>query len=188
MSPSDLAHINSQALPTPRSVGLKAAGVVVKSGGGSKANSLLNKHVAFVHGGGPSTPSDRGTYAEYIIINASMVSLITLDSKIDFAHASASFVNLLSAIGLLETLKQEKAKVVVQTGAATQVSRMMLNLAKEYGITFINIVRRKEQADMLKEEYFQEFILNQSETDFFDELRKVAGDMKAKHLLECVGG
>lgn len=169
INPSDLGNMNTDELPCPRRAGLEGSGVVVKSGGGLAARMLVNKRVAFARGGGPDTGSNSGTYAQYIVVDA--MTVISLDKKIDFDHACSSFVNPLSAIGLLDTLKQDKAKFVVQTGAASQLARMMFRLAKDYGITFINIVRREEQVAMLKEEFKQEYVLNSSDESFFTDLR-----------------
>ena len=45
----------------------------------------------------------------------------------------------------MERLKELKAKTVVQTGAASQIAKMMIRLAPLYKMRFINIVRREEQ-------------------------------------------
>ncbi len=164
--------------------GNEGSGLAVRSGGGLIARSLVNKRVAFTRLGPGGM---RGTYAEYAVIDAKKALAIS-DKSVDFDHACNSFVNPLTAIGLLDTLKTAKAKYAVHTGAASQLARMMMRLAPEYGITFINVVRRDEQVKMLKEEYKQQYVLNSSDEKFFDELKDLTKSLEVRHCLECVGG
>lgn len=52
----------------------------------------------------------------------------------------------------------------------------------------INIVRRPEQVQLLKEECGCEHVLNSSEPNFYEELKELARNMKANVFIECVGG
>lgn len=88
----------------------------------------------------------------------------------------------------MERLKQLKAKTVVQTGAASQIARMMMRLAPIYEMEFINIVRREDQVKILKEELKQKYILNSSDPDFLKQLNALTHKLNAKHCLECVSG
>ena len=83
----------------------------MRSGGGLAARMMVGNRVAFVRGGGPSAAQENGTYQEYVIVDA--MTAVTIDKKLDFEQVCCSFVNPLSAIGLLDTLKQDKAKIVV---------------------------------------------------------------------------
>lgn len=65
--------------------------------------------------------------------------------------ASMSFVNPLTALGLLDKIKKLKARAAIQTGAASQLGRMLIKLCQRDKIPLINIVRRDEQVTMLKE-------------------------------------
>jgi len=53
-------------------------------------------------------------------------------------------VNPITAVGLMDKAKQYKARAVIQTGAASQLGRMIIRLANEKNVTLINIVRREE--------------------------------------------
>ena len=52
----------------------------------------------------------------------------------------------------------------------------------------INIVRRQEQVDLLKNEYKAEHVLNSSSENFCDEFTALSKKLKATLLIECVGG
>ncbi len=165
--------------------------MVVASGGGLLAHTLKNKRVAFTRPmpSDPNTPIGgyAGCYAEYIVTDAKLTIAIS-NQEIDFDHASCFFVNPATAIGLLETLAKAKARYVIQTGAASQLARMMFRLAPSYNVTFINIVRREEQVTMLKEEFHQDYVINSSSDSFKTELKALVADLDIKTCLECVAG
>jgi len=76
-----------------------------------------------------------------------------VDESIPMDIASMSFVNPLTALGLVDSIKNNKSSAAVQTGAASQLGRMIMRVCKTENIQLINIVRREEQVKMLKEEH-----------------------------------
>ena len=109
------------------------------------ARALLKNRVAFTRRlpkTGARLGGFDGTYAEYCVANAKTAITIT-DKKVDLDHACCFFVNPATAIGLLERLKELKAKTVLMTAAASQLGKMLIRLAPEYGIRFISTVRRQ---------------------------------------------
>lgn len=67
-----------------------------------------------------------------------------IPNELDFEQASMSFVNPLTALGLVDLSVQYKSKAIVQTGAASQLGRMVVGVCKKEKIPLINIVRRQE--------------------------------------------
>jgi len=65
---------------------------------------------------------------------------------------------------------------------------MVIKLCQDQKIPLINVVRREEQVKMLKEDYGAKYVLNSSSENFFDELRELAKELKAKSCIECIGG
>ena len=65
-----------------------------------------------------------------------------VEENIPLDVASMSFVNPLTALGLYEAIGTNKAKAAIQSGAASQLGRMLCYLCKEGGVPLINIVRR----------------------------------------------
>ena len=98
------------------------------------------------------------------------------------------FVNPLTAIGLTEAITNSKCKAAVQTGAASQLGRMIIKLVGDLKIPLINIVRREEQVKLLKEEYGAKYVLNSSTDTFKEEFTALCKELKATCCLECVGG
>ncbi len=187
INPRDYYIPTAKDLPYPLTPGDEGSGVVVRSGGGFMANRMVGKRVAFLrtwskHNTGPPN----GSYAEYCITSVNYA--FELDKTISDEQVACSIVNPTSALGLMERLKELKAKAVVQTGAASQIARMMIKLAPSYKMTFINIVRRQEQVELLKNEYNQTHVLNSSDPDFIEQFRALAYELNARHCLECVSG
>jgi NADPH2:quinone reductase len=64
--------------------------------------------------------------------------------------AASFFVNPYTAIGILEAAKEQGAKAIIHTAAASQLGQMLVKLALTEGIEIIKVVRREEQAELLK--------------------------------------
>lgn len=78
---------------------------------------------------------------------------IPLPENVDYDEGSMLFVNPLTCLGLVEEAEKRKCKVVVQTAAFSQLGKMIIRQCKKKGITLINVVRKEEQVNILKEEY-----------------------------------
>jgi len=144
INPSDLYMMQGDYAGTfeyPLTPGAEGSGTVISSGGGIMAWSLVGKRVGFTRIAEKAGKfSIGGSYAEYIITNA--WQCVTLANEVTWEQGACSFVNPLSAIGLLDKCQQYKAKAVIQSGAASQLGRMIQKLFKANGIKVVNIVRR----------------------------------------------
>jgi NADPH2:quinone reductase len=97
-------------------------------------------------------------------------------------------VNPITAIGLLDKCKEYKAKAVIQTGAASQLGRMIIKVMKQNGIPLINIVRREEQIKLLKEEHGADYVLNSESPTFEEDMYELSKKLNANVALEAVAG
>lgn len=120
---------------------------------------LMGKRVGF------SRQSERGgkysvdgAYAEYVVTNA--MQCVTLDNEWSWEQGAGCFVNPLTAVGLLDKCVEYGATAVVQTGASSQLGRMIIKYFRENGVQLVNVVRREDQVEMLKKEYGAEYVLN----------------------------
>ena len=105
-----------------------------------------------------------GSYAEYVVTNA--YQCVALDNNASWEQGACSFVNPLTAIGLLDKCKEYKARGVIQTGASSQLGKMIIKVMRQAGIPLINVVRREEQVKVLKEEYGADYVLNSADENF----------------------
>ena len=125
-------------------MGFEGAGIVVESGGGIMGWSLMGKKVAFA-----VELEGQGSYAQYALAKAD--ECLPLEDSTTFEEGSMSLINPLTALAFLDILKSNKEKSVVITAAASALGRMMNRYFPKEGVEVINIVRRQEQVELLKE-------------------------------------
>lgn len=163
----------------PCIAGFEGSGEVVETGGGWIAKRLLGKKVAVV------ASATGGTWAEYMTANAQ--TCIALKENIDIDQGSCFFVNPLTVLMFGDYIKKGKYKAAVHTAAASQVGRMLLRWSLKENINLINIVRRQEQVDLLTS-LGAKYILNSSDSDFEDKLRKMSSDLDARIAFDAISG
>jgi NADPH:quinone reductase-like Zn-dependent oxidoreductase len=182
-NPSDLLLLQGKygalkKLPTVP--GWEGAGAVVASGGGLYARWLVGKRVAC------ALRHDRdGTWAEYFVADAS--DCIPLKSELPIEQAASFIVNPLTALGLLETARRDGQAAAVHTASASQVGRMMLVIAADMNYPLIHVVRRDEQAELLRSRGAQH-VLNSSLGSFAHELKALCAKLRATAVFEAIAG
>ena len=86
----------------PTSPGWEGAGTVVSSGGGMMANRAVGKRCAFMRQMSGNEFTTGGTYQQYSVADAMSVNVC--DPAIPSDVASMSFINPLTALGLVESI------------------------------------------------------------------------------------
>jgi len=120
-------------------VGNEGAGTVVAAGSGDYAQSLIGKVVAVMGG---------GMYAEYRKAPA-MMCLVLKDGHTARDGASC-FVNPLTALSMIETMRMEGHSALVHTAAASNLGQMLNRICQADGVELVNVVRKLEQAELLR--------------------------------------
>lgn len=120
-------------------VGNEGAGVVVAAGSSEAAQALVGKTVAVLGG---------AMYAQYRCIAADQC--LVLPAGATPADGASSFVNPLTALGMVETMRREGHSALVHTAAASNLGQMLNRICIADGIGLVNIVRKQEQAELLK--------------------------------------
>ncbi|HTO59061.1 MAG TPA: zinc-binding dehydrogenase [Pseudomonadales bacterium] len=161
-----------QSLP----VGNEGAGVVIAAGDSPDAQKLIDKTVAILGG---------AMYAQYRVIRASQCLL--LPSGTTAAEGASCFVNPLTAIGMVETMKLEGHKALVHTAAASNLGQMLVKLTNKDSIPLVNIVRKPEQAALLKGIGAQ-YVVDSSAPTFFDDLTNALVATGATVAFDATGG
>jgi NADPH2:quinone reductase len=87
-------------------------------------------------------------YAGYRCIPAA--GCLVLPDGTDPRDAASCFVNPLTALGMVETMRSEGHTALVHTAAASNLGRMLVRICLADGIGLVNVVRRPEQADVLR--------------------------------------
>ncbi|HEV2762094.1 MAG TPA: zinc-binding dehydrogenase, partial [Pyrinomonadaceae bacterium] len=181
VNPSDLAFLKGvyglkKRLPVVP--GFEGAGEVVASGGGLLARFLNGRRVACA-----AAADADGTWAEYMRTDAKLC--IPLRKEVETEQAAAMIVNPFTAWALLE--KAEGRGGVVQSAAASALGRMINKLALSRGVELVNVVRRDEQAELLRSEGARH-VLNSNAEDFDERLRDLCKRLDVGLALDAVAG
>lgn len=157
-------------------VGNEGAGVVVKAGSAPAAQALLGKTVAMLGG---------AMYADYRTLRAA--SVIPLPEGTTARDGASAFVNPLTALAMVETLKKEGHTALVHTAAASNLGQMLNKLCAAEGIPLINIVRSAEQGKLL-EGLGAKYVLDSTAPSFTADLIAALTETGATLAFDAIGG
>jgi len=155
-------------------VGNEGAGIVVAAG--ANAQALLGKAVA-VYGG--------ATYAQYRTSTADACLVLPADASP--ADGASWYVNPLTALGMVETMRREGHTALVHTAAASNLGQMLNRICLADGIALVNIVRSPAQAEMLRGQGAR-YVLDSSAPGFMEELVEAVSATGATLGFDAVGG
>ena len=160
---------HGQRLP----VGNEGAGTVVAAG--EEARGLIGQRVACVPG---------HAYSQYCIADAGMCLPL---GEISSEDGASAFVNPMTALGFAETARLENHKAIIHLAAASNLGQMLVRICREDDLPLVNIVRREEQVELLKE-LGAEYVVNSSADDFMDQLRAAIDATDAFCGFDPIGG
>ena len=160
----------------PLPVGNEGAGTVVEAGSSEAAQALLGRTVA-VFGG--------SMYAQLPSVPAGFC--LALPKGTSAAEGASCFVNPLTALGMVETMKLENHTALVHTAAASNLGQMLNRLCLQDGIPLVNIVRKPEQVALLKD-MGARHVCNSSEATFMDDLTEAIAETGATLAFDATGG
>ena len=157
-------------------VGNEGAGVVIKAGSSVAAQALLGKTVALIGG---------AMYAQHRSIKAEQCLLLPPGTTP--AEGAACFVNPLTALGMVETMKREGHKALVHTAAASNLGQMLNRICLKDGIGLVNILRKPEQAALLREQGAKH-VCSIASPEFMAELTDALAETGATIAFDAIGG
>ena len=167
-----LAGRLDQSMP----VGNEAAGVVVRAGTSPGSQALLGKTVAIVGG---------GMYTQYRCIKA--VQCLVLPPGTTPAEGASWFVNPLTALGMVATMRAEGHQALVHTAAASNLGQMLNKICLKDGVPLVNVVRKAEHVALLKG-IGATHVCNSSAPSFMDDLTGALAATGATIAFDAVGG
>ena len=171
--PGLMASMKSR-LDKSLTVGNEGSGIVVDAG--KNAEELVGKTVGLAGG---------SMYSQYICVPA--INCLVMEEGTTPKEAASSFVNPLTALSFIETMKMENHSAIVHTAAASNLGQMLVKICKDDEIPLVNIVRKQEQVDMLKN-IGAEYVCNTSDPDFMDTLVKAIMETGATLGFDATGG
>jgi len=155
-------------------VGNEGAGVVIAAG--ADTQSLLGRTVAIFGG---------AAYAEFKTVKAA--DCLVLPEGTTGAEGASCFVNPLTALGMVETMRREGHTALVHTAAASNLGQMLSKICLADGVPLVNIVRTPEQAALLRGIGAQ-YVCDSSAPTFTDDLTGALVVTGATLAFDAIGG
>ena len=157
-------------------VGNEGAGTVVAAGSSPAAQALMGKTVAVIGG---------GTYRQYL--SANVQSCLVLKDGTTAKEGASSFVNPLTALAMVETMRAEGHKAIIHAAAASSLGQMLNRICMADGIDLINIVRKEEQETLLRD-MGAKYVVNSSKDSFLADLTAAITETGATIAFDPIGG
>jgi NADPH:quinone reductase-like Zn-dependent oxidoreductase len=156
--------------------GNEGAGTVVAAGSSPAAQALLGKTVAAAGG---------AMYSQYRCVNVAFC--LVLPAGVSAVDGASSFVNPMTALGMVETMRLEDHVGLVHTAAASNLGQMLNRLCLADEIPLVNIVRRPEQVDLLKAAGASH-VCDSASPSFMEELTAALHATGATLAFDAIGG
>jgi NADPH:quinone reductase len=160
----------------PMPAGNEGAGTVVAAGASAAATALLGKTVAVAGG---------AMYAGYRCADASLC--LELPEGAQAVHGASAFVNPMTVLGMVETMRLENHAALVHTAAASNLGQMLNRLCIQDQIPLVNIVRRHEQEELLRSAGAT-YVCNSTSPAFMDQLTAALKETAATLAFDAIGG
>jgi NADPH:quinone reductase len=157
-------------------VGNEGAGTVVEAGSSEAAQALLGKTVAALGG---------AMYSQYRSVPHEQC--LALPAGATAAEGASAFVNPLTALGMVETLRSEGHKALVHTAAASNLGQMLNRICAQEGIDLVNIVRSDAQVALLRG-LGAKHVCNSSSPSFMQDLIEALASTGATLAFDAIGG
>ena len=157
-------------------VGNEGAGTVVAAGDSPAAQALIGKTVGVLSG---------ATYTEYCCVP--MQACIVHNPGTTAQQAASSFVNPLTALGMVETMRMEGHTALVHTAAASSLGLMLNKICLAEGVPLVNVVRKQEQVEILNA-IGAKHIVNSTSDSFKQDLYKAIEETGATLAFDAIGG
>jgi len=163
-------------LGRPMPTGNEGGGVVVAVGDSDAARKLDGKVVGFLSG---------SAYAQYRTIH--VATCLPMHDGTSADDAAACFVNPLTALGMVETMKAEGHAGLVHTVGASNLGQMLNRICLADGVPLVNIVRNADHVDFLRDQG-AEHVADSSADSFFDDLLHALRATGATIAFDAIGG
>ena len=160
-----------QSLP----VGNEGGGIVMATGGKVPVD-LIGKTVGVAGG---------SMYSQFRCVKAS--ACFVMNEGVTPAESASCFVNPLTALGMVETMRLENHSALVHTAAASNLGQMLIKICLNEEVPLVNIVRKEEHVDMLTG-LGAKFVCNSSRDTFMEDLIKALIETGATIGFDATGG
>ncbi len=157
-------------------VGNEGAGTVIAAGDDPAAQALIGKTVAAAGG---------AFYAQYRVLRAR--DCLVLPDGVSAAEGASSFINPMTVLGMVGTMRREGYAGIVHTAAASNLGQMLVKLTQAEGVPLVNIVRSAEQAELLRG-IGATHVVDSSADGFMAQLIEAIAETRAFLGYDAIGG
>jgi NADPH:quinone reductase-like Zn-dependent oxidoreductase len=182
INPSDLLFVRGLYGRQPRlpaTPGFEGVGVVEASGGGLMARRVLGRRVAVLNG-------VTGNWQEQVVLPARQAVPVPVDLPDE--QAATFFVNPASALAMVRyVLRVPRGAWLLQTAAGSALGRMVIRLGRLDGFRTINVVRRREQAEELRQ-LGGDAVICTADESLVERVQAVTDGAGVLYALDAVGG
>ena len=163
-------------LDQPMQVGNEGAGTVVRAGSSPEAQALVGKLVAILGG---------AMYSQYRVVKAR--DALALPAGATAADGASCFVNPLTALAMVETMRSEGHTALIHTAAASNLGQMLNKICIKDGVKLVNLVRSDAQTKILKDIGAQ-YIVDSSKPTYMADLIAAVTETGATIAFDALGG
>ena len=167
---------NAGRLDKAMPCGNEGAGVVVAAGSSTDAQAMIGRTVGFVSG---------NSYAQFRTMP--IAQCLPMPDGITPEQAAAPFVNPLTALGMVETMRDEGHTALVHTVGASNLGLMLNRLCQADGVGLVNIVRKPEHVELLRG-LGADHVVDSSTESFLDDLAAALDATGATIAFDAIGG
>ena len=183
LSPADVSIVKGQfvvGVEPPHGLGFEAAGIISEVGKNLTSRFKVGDRVCL-----GNSSFKIGVWAEYTVIDGDNVFPIHPENS--FEDAAYHFSNPFTVLAMLDEVKKEGHKAIIQSAASSALAKIFIRVLKENGIKSINLVRRDDVKDELIK-LGADYVLNTQSPDFERELEEIAKRENATKFYDAVGG
>ena len=132
-----------------------------------------------------------GVWSEYLVVKKDNVIPVP-DGISDATAAMFLVIPVTAYVMMIEELGLKKGDWLIQNAAGSALGRWVIALAEELGIHTINLVRREEQVDQLKQESGAQHVLwcpsdGSASEEIKHEIQRISGKEPVMGALDAVG-
>ena len=157
-------------------VGNEGGGVVIGAGSSDAAQALVGRTVGVLGG---------AMYSQYRVLNVGQC--LVLPEGTTAKDGASCFVNPLTALAMVETMRLEGHTALVHTAAASNLGQMLNKVCIADGVALVNIVRKPEQAELLRS-IGAVHVCDSSAPTFMDDLIQALIATGATIAFDAIGG
>jgi hypothetical protein len=163
---------HGQSLPA----GLAGAGTVVAAG--RNAAALIGRQVT-------ALSLRAGSFGEYVTVGPGEYA--PLPEGVTPREGADAFCNPMTALAIVEAARLAGHGALIHTAAASNLGRMLVRICAEDRVPLVNVVRRQEQADLLRA-LGAEHVVNSGAPTFREDLRAAIAATGATIAFDAIGG